>query len=97
MFQCTVRFHFVTVLHEDNKYIIMPQYLLCFLKKTVYTFMEQPFEPVEIRMFPLTAVDCGVAAVRDLEGHFHILFSTTSLTSVCHNAKLIRAGFFWFF
>lgn len=61
----------------------------------MYTFVEQLFEPVEIRMFPLTAVDCGVAAVRDLEGHFHILF-TTSLTLACQNEKLILAGFFFF-
>lgn len=29
----------------------------------MYRFVEQLFEPVEIRMFPLAAVDSGVTAV----------------------------------
>lgn len=57
----------------------------------MYTFVEQLFEPVEIMMFPLTAVDCNVTAVRELEGHFHLLFPAAPLTSVCHDAKLIQA------
>lgn len=55
----------------------------------MYTFVEQLFEPVEIRMFPLAAVDCDVAAVREFEGRFHLLFPTAPLASLCHNAKLI--------
>lgn len=57
----------------------------------MYTFVKQLFEPVEIRMFPLAAVGGAVTAVRELEGRFHLLLPTAPLTSLCHNAKLIRA------
>lgn len=57
----------------------------------MYTFVEQVFEPVEIRMFPLAAVDGDVTAVRELEGRFHLLLPTAPLASLCHNAKLMQA------
>lgn len=57
----------------------------------MYTFVEQLFEPAEIRMSPLAAVDGGATAVPELEGRFHLLLPAAPLASLCHNAKLIRA------
>lgn len=69
----------------------MRQYQFCISEEKMSTFVKQLFEPVEIRMFPLAAVGCDVTAVRELEGRFHLLLPTAPLTSLCHNAKLIRA------
>lgn len=60
----------------------MLQYQECFSEERMYTFVEQLFEPVEIRMFPLAAVGCDVTAVPELEGRFHLLLPTAPLTSL---------------